>query len=403
LQKNLEERSLSIIKDPKTFSDMLQQGVNSDCFIIFTEVFDFINRYYHKYNSIPANSIINSNFPEFSYIQEVKSEEVKFLADELIKGSVQRKAVRIINEAQDLIVDDPYGTIESTINKLASVRRKVVETRSFTDRDSIKRYEYVVQNKERIKKGITVGIKTGINLFDEKYLGWQPGQLIVVAGRLGIGKSWVILYFGCEAYKTGKRVLYLSPEMPLHDVEFRWDTIMGKSRGFEFLNDKLILGDVNLKDYRDYLTDVSRRSDWLTIDSNFGLSFSMTNINNMVDEFCPDLVVIDGISFIEAHSRDIWEKMKIICDELKKLAQNQKVVIIVSAQVSREAGDNMPKMTQIAYSDSILQAADYGVMMSGDVEKPDIRYITIPKIRSGKAVNSRIMIKFDVNRGIIEI
>ena len=403
MQKNLEERSLSIIKDPKTFSDMLQQGVNSDCFIIFTEVFDFINRYYHKYNSIPANSIINSNFPEFSYIQEVKSEEVKFLADELIKGSVQRKAVRIINEAQDLIVDDPYGTIESTINKLASVRRKVVETRSFTDRDSIKRYEYVVQNKERIKKGITVGIKTGINLFDEKYLGWQPGQLIVVAGRLGIGKSWVILYFGCEAYKTGKRVLYLSPEMPLHDVEFRWDTIMGKSRGFEFLNDKLILGDVNLKDYRDYLTDVSRRSDWLTIDSNFGLSFSMTNINNMVDEFCPDLVVIDGISFIEAHSRDIWEKMKIICDELKKLAQNQKVVIIVSAQVSREAGDNMPKMTQIAYSDSILQAADYGVMMSGDVEKPDIRYITIPKIRSGKAVNSRIMIKFDVNRGIIEI
>ena len=133
------------------------------------------------------------------------------------------------------------------------------------------------------------------------------------------------------------------------------------------------------------------------------MSFSIANINNIVDEFCPDLVVIDGISFIEAHSKDIWERMKVICDELKKLAQNQKVVIIVSAQVNREAGDNMPKVTQVAYSDSILQAADVGIMMSGDIEKPDIRYITLPKIRSGKAVNSRILIKFDVNRGVISL
>ena len=403
MQKDLEARALSIIKDTKTFNDMLQQGANSDCFIIFTEVFDFINKYYHKYDSIPANSIINSNFPEFSFVSEVKPEEVKFLADELVKGSVQRKAIKIINEAQDLIATDTYGTIESTINKLASVRRKVVETRSFTDKDSMKRYEYALQNKERIKKGITVGIRTGINLFDVKYLGWQPGQLIVVAGRLGIGKSWVILYFGIEAYKTGKRVLYLSPEMPLPDVELRWDTIMGRSKGYGFLNDKLLLGDVNLKDYREYLTDVSRRSDWLTIDSNFGMSFSINNINNIVDEFCPDLVVIDGISFIEAPSRDIWERMKMICDELKKLAQNKKVVIVVSAQVNREAGDNMPKVTQIAYSDSILQAADYGIMMSGDIEKPDIRYITIPKVRAGKAVNKRLEIKFSVNEGIIAI
>ena len=258
MQKNLEERALSVIRDSKTFNDMLQQGITSDCFIIYDEVFNFYQKYCYKYNSIPANSIINSNFPEFSYVPEVKLEEVKFLVDELIKSNVQRKAIRIINEAQDLIVNDPYGTIESTINKLAGVRRRVVETRSFTDKDSLKRYEYVVQNKERVKKGITIGIKTGINLFDEKYLGWQPGQLIVVAGRLGIGKSWVILYFGCEAYKTGKRVLYLSPEMPLHDVEFRWDTIMGRSKGFEFLNDKLIVGDINLKDYREYLSDVSR-------------------------------------------------------------------------------------------------------------------------------------------------
>lgn len=57
-------------------------------------------------------------------------------------------------------------------------------------------------------------IPLGIDLFDEALEGGiQPGDLAIIAGPTNLGKSMALCYFAASAYKTNRRVLYLSYEL----------------------------------------------------------------------------------------------------------------------------------------------------------------------------------------------
>lgn len=404
MQQDLEQRLISLIKDSKSFSDILVLGVDSEAFIVHTEVFNYIKKYYNKYNYIPAKAIIQSTFPGFSFVDDVQDHETKYLCDELVKSKVKREAIFIINNTIDLLSIDTYGAIDSAIHKLSNIKKESPSYLiTFTDADALIRYNKVAENKEKASKGLSVGLKTGISFLDEKYLGWQLGNLIGIVGRLGVGKSWIAEYLACQVYAVGKKVLFLSPELSVDEVNLRWDTIMGKINGYTFLNDELQVGRINLTEYREWLEKVSSRKDWLTLDTSSGKSFTIERISSLVNEFSPDLLVVDGIALIENGGEKSWEKVMSVSYGLKSIAQNNKIVVIATSQVNREAKDEMPRPDQISYGDAFAQAVDDLIVLQQDINEPNIRYATIPKRRTGKAINERLVIQFDVNRGVLSM
>jgi len=402
-QSELEKRLISLIKDEKVIIELSKHNITTDCFVMYPELFNFIIENYSKYKTVPSVTTIKNQFPEFEYYADTDPKEFKFFCDELLKSNTQRRAIQIINQASDTITSDPYGTIDNLVHKLSTIRKPVKISKSMTDKDSLKRLEMVTKNRESIKSGVTIGIKTGINIFDNKYYGWQPGNYIAVVGRLGIGKSWLLEYFACAAYNDNRKVLYISPEMSINEVELRWDTLMGTMRGYRFQNDKLGTGEVDLNKYKEWLTKASQRNDWITYDSNSGRSFTVNSIAQMVDEFQPDLVAVDGIALVDGPGDALWSKVRDISRGLKAIAQNNKLVMMVTAQANREAGDKMPTTSQISYSDSVAQDADVVIPMNQDVDRPMERYITLPKRRSAKAINTRLTLQFNVNEGLITI
>ena len=403
MQQDLEQRIISGIVDETVFSNILSNGLSSEDFIVHLEEFNFIQKYYTKYNSLPAKAVIESTFPGYTYLDDVKSHEIKYLCDELIKAATKRKAIEYINASADLLMMDTYGAIDSLVTKLTNIRKPAVNSRSFADGDALKRYSQIVNNKEKITKGLSTGIKTGISLFDDKYLGWQPGNLIGIVGRLGVGKSTVAQYLACIAYKSGKRVLFISPEMSSEEVNLKFDTFMGKMNGYSFLNDKLQTGEINLKDYKKWLEEISVRKDWLTLDSANSKKFNINNITGMTQEFSPDLVVVDGVALLEGMGNESWQKMMDISYGLKSIAQNNKIVVIATNQANRDAKDEMPRPDQVSYGDAFMQACDCGIFIQQNINKPLMRYITIPKRRTGRAINTPIEIKFDINQGLISM
>ena len=404
MQQDVEQRLISVISNEKIFGDVVVRGVGSEDFIIHTEVFSFIQTYYGKYNTIPAKAVIESSFPGFEYINDVKEHEIKYLCEELIKSTTKRKAIVYINESSELLSVDPYGAIDSLVNKLTNIRKTSTFSRSFADADAPKRYTQAINNKDKTAKGISTGIKTGISLFDDKYLGWQPGNLIGIVGRLGVGKSTVAQYLGCIAYNSGKRVLFLSPEMSVDEVNLKWDTFMGRMHGHTFLNDKLQVGDVNMKEYKAWLEEVKVRKDWLTLDSANGKKFSISNIKGFINEFSPDLVVVDGVALLDGVGTESWLKMMDVSYGLKALAQNHKIVIIATSQANRTVGqDEMPRPDQVSFGDAFMQACDVGIFIQQNINKPTVRFITIPKRRNNKAINTAIEIQFDINQGLISM
>jgi replicative DNA helicase len=392
-----------VATDEKVFGNILLHGIGAEEFILHTEEFSFIQTYFNKYNSIPSKAVIESSFPGFTYLSDVKEHEIKYLCDELIKASTKRKAIVLINESSELMTKDPYGAIDSLVNRLSNIRKPVNYSRSYADADAPKRYAKAVENREKAAKGISTGLTTGIGLFDNKYLGWQPGNLIGIVGRLGVGKSTLAQYLACQTYKTGKRVLFLSPEMSVDEVHLRWDTFMGKMNGYTFLNDKLQTGEVNMKEYKKWLEEVKVRKDWLTLDSANGKKFNVSNIKGFINEFSPDLVVVDGVALLEGIGEQSWLKVMDVSYGLKSLAQNHKIVIMATMQANREVKDDMPRPDQVSFGDAFMQACDCGIFIQQNINKPDIRFITIPKRRNGKAINTAIQIDFDINSGMISV
>jgi len=404
MQKDLEARFLSLLLDkPETYNEATKYSISPEQFVTYQEIFNFIQKHHHKYGGVPSLEVVKLNFHEEFFVKDVPQEEVKYLYDELLRTSAARKAIGLINKYQDLIINDTYAAIDGLSAQLAQIKKNAGFYKSLTDKDALRRLALMKSRKEALGKGLTIGIPTGISAFDRNCFGWQPGNFGLIVGRPKVGKSWLLQYMGSIAYKAGKRVLYISPEMNCDEVELRFDTLMGRLEGYTFLNDELTMGKVDLGKYQQWLEKLSKREDWITFDSNNGATFTVPAIAALADEYQPDVLLVDGIILLNGPGGTDWERVKTLAYDLKNLGQSKKIVVLGATQASRDAGEDIPNPTQTAYSDGLIQAADVGIMMAKDTEHPDIRYITIPVIRNHEAINKRLIVKFSVNKGLIEV
>lgn len=70
-------------------------------------------------------------------------------------------------------------------------------------------------------RGETSGITTGLHKLDEATGGWQPGDLVILAARPGVGKTAMMLHFALSAAKEGTPVAIFSLEMTARSLAER--------------------------------------------------------------------------------------------------------------------------------------------------------------------------------------
>ena len=66
--------------------------------------------------------------------------------------------------------------------------------------------------------GTFAGLKTGFTALDETLHGLNPGELIIVAGRPGMGKTTFAMNIAESNFVASKPVLFFSMEMPAHQL-----------------------------------------------------------------------------------------------------------------------------------------------------------------------------------------
>lgn len=70
-------------------------------------------------------------------------------------------------------------------------------------------------------KGQVTGLPTGFASIDDLTLGWQAGDLIIIAARTSIGKSTFAVNSAVAVAQSGKRVAIFSLEMTREQIEYR--------------------------------------------------------------------------------------------------------------------------------------------------------------------------------------
>lgn len=214
-----------------------------------------------------------------------------------------------------------------------------------------------------------VAATTGVNMLDEAIGGLQGGDLIVYAGRPGMGKSALLMTSALRTAMDGRPVLFFSLEMtqerllqrigcdldydenPGHPLSYSWFR-----NGSAKHEDIARLGE-GLKRLPDTLTIYENGS--MTIHEMAAIARSAAARSNVMG-----LVVIDYLQKVSAGDRYRGNRVQEVTEisgAAKALAMRLKWPVVVGAQLNRgveSREEKRPNLTDLRESGSIEQDAD---------------------------------------------
>lgn len=229
-------------------------------------------------------------------------------------------------------------------------------------------------------KGNITGLTTGFKQIDEMTAGLQPGNLVIIAGRPGMGKTAFALNIAeRSAINAGASVLIFSIEMPAEEIGQRLISMHGRIE-----SEKLKKGNLDVSDWENinYALNALNGTK-IVIDST--QSITVTEMRNKCRrlklEQGLDLVVVDYLQLMKGDDRSENRQQEIsaLSRNMKLLAREMECPVIVLSQLSRNPearNDKRPLMSDLRESGSIEQDADIIIMLYRD----DFIMIT-PKIR----------------------
>ena len=297
----------------------------------------------------------------FYLIESVASSaNVLWHAEIIRKKYVLRKLISnsgdTIRAAQDPAAD-PDDILQESERQIFNLAEKQV-------RDSLRPIEthitsLLLKLKDR-KEGLT-GCPTGFDALDTLTNGLQPSDLIVLAGRPGMGKTAFALSLASNAaINFGRKVAFFSLEM---DGEQLVQRILSSRAQVNLSN--LRSGRLSRDDYQKINAQVQpilESKVFVDDNSDLGIMELMSKTRSLKRKSGLDLVIVDYLQLMKTGKEENRAvAIGAISRGLKILAKDLRVPVIALAQLSRKAeekGRERPQLSDLRESGSIEQDAD---------------------------------------------
>ena len=215
------------------------------------------------------------------------------------------------------------------------------------------------------KNGL-MGVSTGFNLMDKKLSGLQPSQLIVVAGRPGMGKTSFALNIAEHvATKEGKAVAMFSLEMSREQLGLR---LLCSTSGVNSQSART--GDLSEEDFyaiADAMGPLSAAPIYIDYTAVIGPTEIIAKVKKLQRTISQEigLVIIDYLQLMQGSStfrnENRQQEISNITRNLKVAAKEIGVPIMLLSQLSRatEKRENKrPMLSDLRESGAIEQDAD---------------------------------------------
>lgn len=326
--------------------------------------------------------------------------------EELVRAGVASRARASLMTRVQKLDEDPEGTVRAIAADMAGLSIGTDLHVGMSDRDAADRLVLIRERVEAKSAGRSLGIPTGLPVFDDIGGEWRPGEVATVMGATGSGKSFMLVYWCCVAYAAGRRVLLLSPENTKTDMEWRVDVILSRldSEDWGLTLDGLRMGTIDVAAYERWLDRFGLRDDWITVDSGEGGgAFTADDVVALAREHRPDILALDGFHLLAGKGKS-WEVMFEAGKRIKGLAQGLGIPILCATQATREASviqEDTPELSQAAYGYAIMEDSNRVVGMARQRGNKGRRIFRVTKWRDGPDVTQRQYLSFDVNRGLI--
>lgn len=205
------------------------------------------------------------------------------------------------------------------------------------------------------------GVPSGFTRLDRTTGGFRPGELSIIAGRPGMGKTALGLVIAWNAAKNGHPVAYFSCEMSNPELASRF--ISGASG---YTNTQLSQGNCRIEQVCE--STVGFLDLPLYVDDTAALTILelRAKCRRLILRHKVELVVVDYLQLMAGQGHNREQEIAFISRNLKVIAKDLGVSIIALSQLNREAEsreDKRPRLSDLRESGAIEQDADRVLMV----------------------------------------
>lgn len=262
-------------------------------------------------------------------------------------------------------VSDPDGVVDWATSEITAITDRVVHSDNVAPLSDVIRatLDDLERRQQARQAGECIGIPTGLRRLDALTGGWRGGQLVVLAGRPGTGKSATMLHFARAAAASGVPVCIFSLEMPAGQLAGRM--LVGSSG---VSSEAFRTGNVDASGWTKIETagaSLSAMPVYLNDRANITLGTIRSQCKAMHRKGKCGLVIIDYLQLLDTASRNTnttrEREIAAASRSAKLLAKELDVPVILLSQLSRkveERADKTPLLSDLRESGAIEQDAD---------------------------------------------
>lgn len=322
--------------------------------------------YFDAFHTVPTLEVLQIEFKkidndvlkvavreELKHSYEVSTDDLQFVKEEFLAFCRNQEMKNAILESADKLKQEDYEGIRALIEKALKAGQ---------EKDAGLNYKKDVEARYRddYRPTIPTPWQTLSDLFSG---GFGPGDLFLIFGSPGGGKSWLCIDIAAEAAKLGYNVFYYTLELSEKYVSRRIDAAMtgycvDDLREHRAEVDKMVEelpGNIIIKEYAPKSATIS------TIKAHVQQCIE--------DGIRPDLIIIDYIDYLKPSSKVRYSERKDEVDDVyigsKALAKELQVPVLSPSQVNRMgARDTVVEGDKAAGSYDKMMVADASFSLS---------------------------------------
>ncbi len=323
------------------------------------------------------------------------TQNVKYYADIIREKSILRMLIRQAESISKMAYNE-QDTLSQVIERSEQMIFDISSTHEQKDIVHISdilqsSYDQMAQNAAN-KGGIT-GIPTGFEELNKRTGGFHGGELIIIAGRPGMGKSaFAVNIAEYVSINLGKTVAIFNLEMPREQIVNR---ILCSQALVN--NGRIRTGTMEPDDWEkicDVADTIAKAPIYIDDSSTITVSQIRAKCRRLKQMKKLDLIVIDYLQLMQSGGRSDNRQQEIadISRSLKVLAKELDVPVIALSQLKRESESQKgkkPMLSDLRESGAIEQDADMVMFLfrnyyySKNPEEKELAECIIAKNRSG--------------------
>jgi replicative DNA helicase len=364
--QSFQTKIISALLSDKKFIDVVYDIIDPNYFENESNkwIVKKVIEYYTEFKSYPPldyfkveTSKISDDIIKTSIIDQLRhakslvgNVDTDYIQKEFIAFCKNQHLKSAILKAVDLLKLGKYDAIKDLVDSAMKVGDQTDLGTNYKD-DFEERYEEINRN--------TVGTPWAVinDLMDG---GLGPGELGVIVGGPGAGKTWLLSIIGAFAVKAGLKVLHYSHELSELYVTRRYDTIMSGIPTTDLAERKMEVKSI-----------VKGLKGELQV-KYFPPKISVNKFHSHIEKmsangFKPDLVIIDYADLLRSSTKSDskYDDQGEVYIDLRVMASELEVPIWTASQVNREGSNSeIIEGDKIADSFAKMMNADFAMSWS---------------------------------------